>query len=74
MRRKLIVKGHSEDIAVLKACYRMFFPEWEVEEFPEWLKDMEESVCSRMTSPSGTRQSSSHPKVQTGFGTLPGSC
>lgn len=74
MRSKVSVKGRSEDIALMKACYRIFFPEWEVEEFPEWLRDIEEGVSSPMIFSSSSQQSSAHPKVQTEFGTISGSC
>jgi hypothetical protein len=47
MMERMRVKGRSDDIALLKACYRMFFPEWEIEDFPRWLKDIEDAVEGR---------------------------
>jgi hypothetical protein len=47
MSETMTVKGRSDDIALLKACYRMFFPDWEIEEFPRWLKDIEDAVEGR---------------------------
>lgn len=47
MDEMLKVKGRSEDVTMLKACYRMFFSNWDIEQFPEWLKDMEDAVEGR---------------------------
>ena len=74
MSRKLIVKGRSEDIALMRACYRLFFSEWEVENFPDWLNDMEEDAGRGMISFNSTRRSSAQSKAGMEYETVSGSC